>query len=153
MLYENPVSVPLIFRRPGVIDAGRVDQTHLASGVDILPTLCDFAGVPVDPRVTGVSLRPVIGQSALPGQPYVVAELDPDPGEPAKTGRMVRTDRFKYVVFSHGSRREMFFDLESDPGEMHNLAANPEFEDEIQRHRRLLNEWQQATQDTMLGVG
>jgi arylsulfatase A-like enzyme len=148
MLYENPVTVPLVFRWPGVIAAGRVDQTHLASGVDILPTLCDFAGVPVDPQVTGVNLRPVIERPDLPGQPFVVTELDPDPDNPAKTGRMLRTDRFKYIVFSCGQRPEMLFDLKNDPGETRNLAANPEFANELQRHRRLLTEWQAATKDT-----
>jgi len=150
MLYENPVTVPLVFRWPGVIATGRVDQTHLASGVDLLPTLCDFAGVPVDPQVTGVSLRPVIERPDLPGQPFVVTELDPNPDEPAKTGRMVRTDRFKYIVFSHGQRPEVLFDLTTDPGETRNLAANPEFVVELQRHRRLLKEWQTATNDTAL---
>ncbi|MBM4165213.1 MAG: DUF4976 domain-containing protein [Lentisphaerae bacterium] len=148
MLYENPVTVPLVFRWPGVIEAGRVDRTHLASGVDLLPTICDFAGVPVDPQVTGVSLRPVIERPDLPGQPFVVTELDPNPDEPAKTGRMVRTDRFKYMVFSHGRRPEMLFDLDSDPGEMHNLVSKPEFADELRRHRQLLKEWQTATNDT-----
>jgi arylsulfatase A-like enzyme len=152
MLYENPVTVPLIFRWPGVIEAGRADRTHLASGVDLLPTLCDFAAVPVDPPVTGVSLRSVIEQPDLPGQPYVVAELDPDPKAPDRTGRMVRTDRFKYIVFSHGRRPELLFDLEADPGETRNLAANPEFAGELQRHRRLLKEWQNATKDTWLRV-
>ena len=148
MLYENPVTVPLVFRLPGVIEAGRVDRKHLASGVDLLPTLCDFAGVPVDPPVTGISLRAMIEQPDLPGQPYVAAELDPDPGVPDKTGRMIRTDRFKYIVFSHGRRPELLFDLENDPGETRNLTADPEFADELQRHRRLLAEWQTATNDT-----
>jgi arylsulfatase A-like enzyme len=148
MLYENPVTVPLVFRQPGVIAAGRVDQTHLASGVDIAPTLCDFAGVPIDPQITGVSLRPAIMRPDLPSQPYVVAELDPDPDAPNKTGRMLRTPRYKYIVFSHGQRPELLFDLETDPGETCNLAANPEFAGELQRHRRLLTEWQAATKDT-----
>lgn len=63
-------------------------------------------------------------------------------------GRMVRTERFKYIVFSHGLRPELLFDLKTDPGKTRNLAANPEFAGEQQRHRRLLMEWQAATKDT-----
>ena len=33
-----------------------------------------------------------------------LVDLDPDPKAPDRTGRMVRTDRFKYIVFSHGQR-------------------------------------------------
>ncbi len=46
----------------------------------------------------------------------------------------------------------MLFDLKSDPGETDNLAANPEFADELRRHRRLLKDWQTATNDTALQV-
>jgi hypothetical protein len=42
--------------------------------------------------------------------------------------------------------------LDTDPGEMHNLVTKPEFADELRRHRRLLKEWQTATNDTLLRV-
>ena len=53
------------------------------------------------------------------------------PPEYPTIGRMVRTDRFKHIVFSHGQRPELLFDLETDPGETRSLAANPEFAGEL----------------------
>jgi hypothetical protein len=50
-------------------------------------------------------------------------------------GRMLRTRRDKYVVFSRGRNPEMFFDLEEDPGETRNLAFEVEGDAELDRHR------------------
>jgi hypothetical protein len=41
----------------------------------------------------------------------------------------------------------MFFDLEKDPGEMKNLAAQPTLAMELDRHRTLLAEWNQLTEE------
>ena len=60
---------------------------------------------------------------------------------------MVRTERYKYVVYDTGSRREQLFDLENDPGEINSLAAAPEYQGELNRHRKLLLEWAARTAD------
>lgn len=137
MLYEEPLRVPFMLRWPGRIPAGRVDDAHLVSGVDVLPTLCDYAGVG-HPAVSGVSLRPAIEDPQTAGQSYVVAELCPDPQDLSMQGRMLRTARFKYVAFSHGQRPEMLFDLKGDPGERRNLALEAAGRDELERQRRRL---------------
>lgn len=141
MLYEEPVTVPLVLSWPGVIGEGRVDRTHLASAIDLLPTMCDYAGIAVDASVSGVSLRRVIEQPDRPGRPYVVAELQPDTHDSAKLGRMLRTPRYKYVAFSYGRHPEMLFDVISDPGELRNLARLPEAEPILREHRQRLKEW------------
>ncbi len=41
----------------------------------------------------------------------------------------------------------MFLDLEADPGEMENLAARPALAPEIERHRRLLADWNKLTEE------
>ena len=60
---------------------------------------------------------------------------------------MLRTARYKYVAFSYGHGPEMLFDLEHDPGEMHNLAAKPECSAILNEHRRLLKKWIADTGD------
>lgn len=147
MLYEEPVTVPLAIRLPGVIPAGAVDRTHLASGVDLLPTMCEYAGIAVPEGLAGVSLRPVIENPELPGRDFVISELQPDTRDASKLGRMVRTRRHKYVAFSYGRNPEMLFDLEADPGEMRNLAHVPEMQDLLREHRELLARWIEQTRD------
>ncbi len=152
MLYEEPVTVPLIVSWKGVTPAGRVDSTHLVSGLDVLPTMCDYGGVPLREDFAGTSLRPLIEQPEHPGRGFIVAELQPDAEDLGKKGRMLRTHRHKYIVFSHGENREMLFDLENDPGETDNLALKSSAKRELERCRGLLRDWIAQTRDHFQGV-
>ncbi|MBN1581512.1 MAG: sulfatase, partial [Anaerolineae bacterium] len=56
-------------------------------------------------------------------------------------GRMLRTDRFKYARYLEGMEQGLnqeFYDMQADPGETCNLIGHPAFQDEIRRHRALL---------------
>lgn len=54
---------------------------------------------------------------------------------------MLRTGRFKYCVYNSGTTRESLVDLQHDPGEMKNLASNPDFRDVLNNHRTHLQQW------------
>jgi len=54
---------------------------------------------------------------------------------------------YKYVVYNAGSRGEQSFDLETDPGEINTLVAAPEYQAELNRHRKLLLEGAARTDD------
>jgi hypothetical protein len=56
-------------------------------------------------------------------------------------GRMVRSARFKYCVYSEGERRESLIDMLSDPGEMKNLALDDRYRSVLEQHRAYLAEW------------
>jgi arylsulfatase A-like enzyme len=60
---------------------------------------------------------------------------------PRAKGRMVRSQRYKYCVYDHGEHRESLVDLESDPGEMINLAGDPQHHKILRQHRQMLAEW------------
>ena len=143
--WEETAKVPLNVAGKGVERCGSVDGDALVSGVDILPTLSDYAGIPVTAKVTGRSLRPAIRGDGWDRQ-FVVSELA-DLGFPDRQGRMLRTDRFKYVVFNGGQRPEQFFDLQLDPGEVRNLVGDSEAAKELDRHRELLTGWFAGTRD------
>jgi arylsulfatase A-like enzyme len=57
--YDGAATVPMVWSWPGAIPEGAEDAVHPVSAIDIVPTLCDYAGVPCPP-VTGISLRPWI---------------------------------------------------------------------------------------------
>ncbi len=146
-LWENPVSVPLIVSWPGVTPTGVVDGTHLVSGVDILPTLCDYAQVSLQAPCTGISLRPWIENPTTPGRPFVVCEFTADRKDLSKQGRMLRTARYKYVAYSGVQPSEMLFDMETDPGETRNMVHDSASTQTLAHHRRLLCEWTENTND------
>ncbi len=68
-LYEGGIRVPGIIRWPGVIGAGTSSGVPVC-GVDILPTLCELAGVeaPTDRVLDGVSLLPLFGGAEVERQ-------------------------------------------------------------------------------------
>jgi arylsulfatase A-like enzyme len=143
-LWEECVRVPLIFRQPGVVTAGRVDSGLVSTGLDLMPTLCDFAGAKMPPGYAGVSLKGnCLGETTQSPHNYLVTETSVGRGR----GFSVRTKRYKYIVYSQGQNPEQFFDLQEDPGEMKNLIADPAGTDEVKHHRDLLRQWCLETKD------
>ena len=66
-LYEEAANIPYLAMWKGHIPAGQVDDHHLVStGLDLLPTICDYAGLKgvSDPR--GKSLRPLFEGKDVP---------------------------------------------------------------------------------------
>ena len=133
--YEESVRVPLLMTCKGAIPPGAVDTKHLvATGLDILPTLCDYAGVAIPKHLLGKSLRAVAeGKPPAEWRPYVASEN--------RSGRMIRGERFKYCVYDAGETRESLVDMTSDSGEMKNLAADPKYKDALAQHRGYFREW------------
>lgn len=43
--YESSVKVPFTLWNPKRVVAGNMDSTHLISNIDLMPTLCDYAGI------------------------------------------------------------------------------------------------------------
>lgn len=141
VLYEEAVRVPFLMSYKGVIPSGKVDDKHLVSnGLDVLPTLCDYAGVKTPRGRSGKSLRAVAeGRRPERWRSFVVCE--------SQNGRSLRTDRFKYVIYDSGGNREQLTDLQNDPGEMNNLAGRSEYRDVLETHRKLLRAWVKRTGD------
>ncbi len=144
MYYEEEAAVPLIVSFKGVTP-GRIDREHLVSALDVLPTICDYTGVKGPAAMRGRSLRPIIKEPQQAGHEYVVSEMANGPAR----SFMVCSKRYKYMVFpaTGGQKLEMLFDMKADPGEMRNLARRAAFAAEMERHRRLLTEWNRLTEE------
>lgn len=142
VLYEEVVNTPFIVCLPGSKHAGRVLPQLINNGVDLLPSVCDWAGAKVPPACQGVSFRAIAesGDAQTEHQPYVVTEtVFAQTG--GTQGWMVRTPQYKYVLYEAGKNREMLYDMTNDRGEMRNLAIEQRHEDTVKQHRTLLLEW------------
>jgi choline-sulfatase len=61
MPFEEAMHVPLILSGKGIRRAGAVERTHLVStGLDLLPTLCDYAGIRPPATLRGRSVRGLV---------------------------------------------------------------------------------------------
>jgi len=132
--YDEAVKVPMIVSCPGRITEGGKDTTHLVTGLDVMATLCDYAGVAPPEASGGLSLRPLLENRTAEWRRFVVSEFMVD-------GRMVRTPRYKYVAFK-GDPVEMLFDMEADPWETKNLYEDRSYAKVLTEHRKMLTEFQ-----------
>jgi len=99
-LYEfGGMHVPLAFAGPGVLQGESKALVYL---MDIFPTVCDYAGIPIPARVEGKSIQ-----------------------------RAIRDERWKFIRYPEIDKTQLF-DLQNDPHEMHDLASNPTYASRIQ---------------------
>jgi choline-sulfatase len=141
--YEESARVPFIVSWKGVTKAGTVDSTNLVSaGLDLIPTVCDYAGITPPSGYLGRSVRPLAdGQTAALDRSYVASEM--------KGGRMVCSGSFKYCVYDTGAQREQLVDLKKDPGELLNVAGDPEYAEVLFQHRGYMKDWVKRSRDVI----
>jgi len=141
VLYEESVRIPFIMSHKNRIPAGRVDDKHLISnGLDLICTVCDYAGIESPKGLCGDSVRTLAeGKETSGWRDSVLVE--------SQNGRMVRSDRFKYCIYDSGANREQLTDLKNDPGEMNNLAGDPKFKTVLDEHRKIMKAWIKRTGD------
>jgi arylsulfatase A-like enzyme len=120
--FEIAARTPVLIAAPGVA-GGRVSR-RLIEYIDIYPTLCDLAGLPVPEHVQGESVRPLLEDAEAEHKPAIFTRHG--------GGDAVRTDRFRYMEMrSRGGRGELqgvgLFDLAQDPEENQNVAEQPAY--------------------------
>jgi len=118
--YEGSVSVPLIVSclerfRPG----RRIGE--VVSLADIGPTLLDLADGEPMPAATGKSLKALLDGRQVEWSNVAFSEHAPSMGLPPT--RMIRAGKWKLVHYE--GYRPQLFDLDNDPGELHDLGEDP----------------------------
>ena len=136
-LYDEAVKVPMIVSFPGHVKKDGIDTTHLVSGLDVVPTVCDYLNIQAPPTSHGRSLRPVLEDGKTDWRPYVGSEVNTR----GTIGRMIRSRQYKYVAYK-GCDVEQLFDVQADPHETKNLADDAKLASVLADHRNMLVEWE-----------
>jgi N-sulfoglucosamine sulfohydrolase len=95
-LYDSGIHLPLIVAQPGQKKPGLVNRA-LASWVDILPTILDWAGVKPPARLPGRSLLPILEEENPQGWDEVYASHQFHEVTMYYPMRAVRTRKYKYI--------------------------------------------------------
>lgn len=155
VFYDESARVPFIMKWDGKIKKGTSDVL-LNTGTDMIPTLCDFAGIEIPKGLPGKSLMaPATGKAPDWKRDFVVTENHMVQCEPVNgishkpQGRMVRSERYKYCIYSEGNDRESLVDMKYDPLEMINQAKNPLYREILNQHRAYLKEHAAQSNDEM----
>ena len=110
--YEASLRVPLLVAGPGI--AGNRISDSLVELIDVNPTICDLAGVPVLPRIDARSIAPVLRGETEIHRSETVSAL--------RNFRCIRTATHK-LIENYSDVTELY-DLENDPSELHNIASS-----------------------------
>ena len=148
-LYDQTTRVPLVFAGPGVAGQGRaIGGDILTSLLDLVPTLCDVAGIEAPEDLWGRSLLPqLVGAAgAEPPHQFVASQWQTEWGFTVSPGRMIRSPRYKYTRYLEGDGEELF-DMTADPGETRSLVGDPAHADALAQHRETLRHLIEATGD------
>lgn len=130
--YEGLVRVPLIVWYPKKF-MHNVQSDALVELIDIVPTILDVTGLPVDEKLQGKSLLPILTgkKPANEHKKFVRSEFY-DEGMINKNhlyafATMYRTKEYKLVSY-HGHEMGELFDLKTDPNEFKNLWNDPAYQ-------------------------
>ena len=150
-MYDTVTRVPAIFWAPGEVPQGR-REAGLCQLFDVGPTLLDWAGAPLPPACQAQSLMPALRGEAWAGRDMVFAE---QAGDVSLTGArlfsMARDTRYKAVHILDSDDGQLF-DLQADPGEMHNLWNDPAHQGERQRLMQALLDWRMRSSVETMGM-
>ncbi|XHR30453.1 MAG: sulfatase [Chthoniobacteraceae bacterium] len=149
-MYEEALHIPLLVRYPKAIPSGGVTDAF-ALNIDFAPTLLDYAGVQVPPSFQGVSLRPVLergGETPAGWRDAAYYHYYEFPAwHMVKRHYGIRTERYKLIHFYNDVDEWELYDLQADPGEMHNLYGNAAYAETVCELRRRLHDLQQVCGD------
>lgn len=142
-LYEGGIRVPFIAAWKGHITP-RLEKKQTAAYWDLMPTLEAVAGVPVTKGMDGLSILPLLTNKPQQQHPFYYWEFHESGGRQA-----VRLGHWKGVKLNVSTVADPsleLYDLDKDPAEKNNLAAQhpgvvKQLEDIIQREHVADKNW------------
>lgn len=150
MPHEESCRVPFFVRLPERKGHGRSSDALFAS-VDIYPTLCGLANIPVPKHCSGRDFSNIIrgdGKFQEPEVVFLMNEQGPATRQEVnvQTYRGVRTRTHTYAVQLDG--RWCLYDNTADPYQMKNVVKDPANKALIEKLDAALIAWSKSTGDT-----
>jgi len=148
--FEESIRVPFLIRWPKSIPAKKRSDV-LFGAIDIMPTLCSLAGVPIPKTCMGQDFSPTMrGQKGPdPKSQFImhISKKHASRGDkhPAPLFRGVTTGRYTYAVYP--DRPWCLFDNDKDPYQTRNLIEAPANADVRGRLRTILKDYLAQAKD------
>jgi len=129
----------MIFSGPG-IPAGQSTEafTYL---MDIYPTVCALTGAAAPGDLDSENLQPLWQGSRRAVRDSIFLPF-------LGIMRAVRDERWKLIRYPKINHTQLF-DLENDPDELHNLAGDPKYAEQVKRMMAMLIQWQKKADDKL----
>jgi len=130
-LWDKTTRVPFIWSGKGIPKNKRINTT--VSLIDMYPTLRDIANLPMQDRLDGVSLAPILKKPALAKERNVFI-----PHAERESYAVVNV-HWRYIHYKNGGE-ELYY-TKQDPNEWHNLAGD-------KKYTNIINELQKSAPST-----
>ena len=141
--FEIATRVAMIISAPRQKNAGKTTAA-LSEFVDIYPTLCELAGLPLPQGLEGTSLVPVMND---PDRSWKKAAFSQYPRQKAM-GYSIRTDRYRYTEWAEPGQEPAgveLYDHQTDPAENVNIAGLAENKELVVKLSKMLKDgWNAA---------
>ncbi|TWT84290.1 Choline-sulfatase [Planctomycetes bacterium CA13] len=139
--YEIDARVPLIIRAPDA--SATIRKTNaLVELVDVYPTLCELAGLPVSDHLEGRSIVPLLSEPDQTWKQAAFSQFQRRHGRTPLMGYSMRTDRYRYIEWQDRITQEVvakeLYDHRIDPHENTNVADAAEHQNTIVELNRQL---------------
>ncbi len=148
--FEEATRTPLIFKSPD-ISGGFINNSPVEL-LDIFPTVCKLAGIPIPEDVEGVSLVPILNKTSESLKDFAISQyprrcnvmrsvIGRYPDDCTLMGYAVRNNRYRYVAWVSGNFEdrsnfsnnkivmEELYDYEIDPLETWSFALDPNYQE------------------------
>ena len=141
-VHEGGIRVPLIASWPNHIMAGSKSE-HISAFYDLLPTICDIAGIVPPENIDGLSFKPALFNQQQPRHDFLYWEFPSYNGQQAV--RMGKWKGIRKDIFDGNLNIELY-DLETDIEEQIDVSSqNPEIVEKIksimkQEHEPAIND-------------
>ncbi len=119
-VYEGGIRVPMIVSWPGHVQPG-TNSEHISAFYDVMPTLCDIAGITVPENSDGISFLPtMLGKEQHPHD-YLYWEFPELDGQQA-----IRMGKWKGIRknIKNGNMKLELYDLDSDIEEQNDISGD-----------------------------
>tara|TARA_B100000579_G_scaffold164561_1_gene133572 strand:- start:494 stop:2080 length:1587 start_codon:yes stop_codon:yes gene_type:complete len=148
--FEEATRTPLIFKSPD-ISGGFINNSPVEL-LDIFPTVCKLAGIPIPEDIEGISLVPILNKTSESLKNFAISQyprrcnvmrsvIGRFPDDCTLMGYAVRNDRYRYVAWVSGNFEdrsnfnndkivmEELYDYEIDPLETWSFSLDPNYQE------------------------
>ena len=147
--FEEATRTPLIFKSPD-IEGGFINDSPVEL-LDIFPTICNLAGIPIPEDLDGVSLVPILDKKSESLKEFAISQyprrcnvmrsvIGRYPDDCTLMGYAVRNHRYRYIAWVSGNFEdrssfnndkiimEELYDYEIDPLETRSFSLDSDYQ-------------------------
>ncbi|KEI71505.1 sulfatase family protein [Endozoicomonas elysicola] len=139
--YLASTKTPLLVQWPnGKLENGSVDDEHVVSTVDLMPTMLEAAGIDIPDTVDGRSFLPLLKGEEQDNRDYTFSQIDYKIGGPATPMRAVQSKEFGYTFNAFAGFSEFKVGYDRQAINLMKQSDDPEMKERAKHFRKRVPE-------------